>query len=108
MDLKHSIKGSRVELTWSIPKKERRLQSDIIGFRVYQSKLTLSEAAECENCPLEFTRVGDIAVVKEETGDPITYSEPLNPGYSYTYIVKSYSENGMVSADSNEVKFEFQ
>jgi hypothetical protein len=92
-------------LSWTVPKKERRLQSDLAGFKVYRSKITLSEA-DCENW-LKLTMVRDIAVLNKKVGDQIKFSETLDPGYSYTYMVKSYSDNGMVSADSNVVKFVF-
>ena len=107
IDLQHSIQDSQVELSWKVPKKERRLQSDLAGFKLYRSKITLSEA-ECENCPLMFTMVRDIAVLNKKVGDQIKFSDTLDPGYSYTYVVRSYSDNGMVSGDSNVVKFVFQ
>ncbi len=107
IDLQHSIKDSQVELSWTVPKKERRLQADLAGFKVYRSKIPLSEA-DCENCPLRFTMVRDSAVLNKKIGDQIKFSDPLDPGYSYTYIVKSYSGNGMIGADSNVVQFVFQ
>ena len=107
IDLQHDIKENQVELSWTVPKKERRLQSDLAGFKVYRSKITLSEA-DCENCPLRFTMVHDIGLLNKKVGDQVKFSDPLDPGYSYTYIIKSYSGNGMISADSNEVKFVFQ
>ena len=106
IDLQHSIKENQVELSWTVPEKERRLQSDLAGFKVYRSKLALSEA-DCENCPLRFTMVQDIGLLDKKIGDRIKFSDPLEPGYSFTYIVKSYSANGMISADSNVVKFVF-
>jgi hypothetical protein len=105
-DLQHGIQKTRVDLSWTVPKKEKRLQSDLDGFRVYRSKLALSEA-DCENCPLQFTMVRDIAMLDKKKDDRITFSETLEPGYSYTYLVKGYSDNGMVSGDSNLVEFVF-
>ena len=104
IDLQHSIKDSQVELFWTVPKKERRLQSDLAGFKIYRSKITLSEA-DCENCPLKFNVVRDIAILNKKAGDQIKFSDVLDSGYSYTYLVRSYSDNGMVSGDSNVVKF---
>ena len=52
--------------------------------------------------------VRDSAVLNKKIGDQIKFSDPLDPGYSYTYIVKSYSGNGMIGADSNVVQFVFQ
>jgi hypothetical protein len=105
--LQHSIQDSQVELTWTVPKKENRLQSDLTGFKVYRSKITLSEA-DCENCPLKFAVVRDIAMLDKKVGDQVQFSDTLDPGYSYTYVIRSYSDNNMVSGDSNEVKFVFQ
>ena len=106
IDLQHRIEDNQVELSWTVPEKKSRLQTDLGGFKVYRSKITLSEAS-CENCPLKFTMVRDIPLLKKDKKEPLKFSDTLDPGYSYIYVVRGYSDNGMISADSNVVKFVF-
>ena len=104
IDLQHRIEDNQVELSWTVPPKKRRRQTDLAGFKVYRSKITLSET-NCENCPLKFSMVRDIPLIKKDKKEPLKFTDTLDPGYSYTYVVRGYSDNGMISADSNVVKF---
>ena len=49
--------------------------------------------------------VRDIPLIKKDKKEPLKFTDTLDPGYSYTYVVRGYSDNGMISADSNVVKF---
>jgi len=107
IDLQHRIEDNQVELSWTVPQKKRRRQTDLDGFKIYRSKIILSEAS-CENCPLKFTMVRDIPLLKKDKKKPLKFSDSLDPGYSYTYVVRGYGDNSMISADSNAVKFVFE
>ncbi len=107
IDLQHKVQDGQVELSWTVPKKKSRHQTDLAGFKVYRSKITLSEA-DCDNCPLNFSMIRDIVLLKRDQKEPLVFSDPLDPGYRYTYVVRGYSDNGMVSADSNVVNFNYE
>ncbi len=104
IDLGHRIENQQVVLTWSIPQKENRRQDDLIGFTVYRSKVTLSEA-ECENCPIQFKAIGDVPLVKKGRVEQMQFSDSLEAGYRYIFLVRGYGKRQMISADSNLVKF---
>ena len=110
-DLSHSIKGDHVILTWTIPKKTNRHVSPLIGFKVFRSKVSISEA-DCKNCPITFIETGNISAElkrdQEKKQEPIAFSQALEPGYRYTLMVRGYSDNGMVSKDSNYIHFIFE
>ncbi|MBW1696914.1 MAG: hypothetical protein JRH18_07695 [Deltaproteobacteria bacterium] len=99
-DLSAQVQEDQLVLSWTVPSLKRTG-----GFYVYRSKLPISEP-ECKKCPVLFTRVADISI----TGLPaeekaFTYNETLRKGYRYIYKVTVYSEAGLVSSDSNYVKF---
>lgn len=103
-DLNHQIEGQQVVLTWSIPSKDRERQDDLAGFKIYRSMVPLAEA-DCDECPLQFTRIGNISVLNKEEPVPMKFSDELQSGHRYVYFVRGYDENQLVSEDSNLVKF---
>jgi hypothetical protein len=99
-DLKEQIQDSQLTLTWTVPTVKR-----VFGFYVYRSKTAVSEP-ECKDCPVLFTRVTDIPITQSvEEEKTFTYTETLEKGYRYIYKVTVYTETGLVSSDSNYVKF---
>jgi hypothetical protein len=110
-DLSYLIEGNSIKLSWSIPAAKGKLISPVDGFTVYRSQLSNSEA-ECENCPLTFNAVGHVsATIKRDSNikpEPITFYQILESGFSYVYMVRAYSDNGMVSKDSNTIEFVFK
>ena len=104
MDLGHRIENQQVLLTWSVPQKANRRQDDLAGFTVYRSKVTLSEA-DCENCPIQFKAIGDVPFVKKDRVEQMQFSDSLEAGYRYIFLVRGYGKRQMISADSNLVKF---
>ena len=104
IDLSYRIEGPTVEFTWSIPPKQHRHQDDLAGFTVYRSKVSLSEA-ECDECPLNLSAIGDVPILKSDEPGAMVFSDELEAGYRYVYLVRGYGENQMISADSNLVEF---
>lgn len=101
-DLSHRLDGSRLELSWSVPRKDSSQQPDLTGFKVYVSKTPMAEA-ECENCPLKFKAIADLPIGEKGEQNQLKFSEILESGYRYVYMVRGFSEDGMISEDSNYV-----
>jgi len=104
-DLRASIDGGILKLTWTIPKEKGRIISDLSGFIVYRSKMLLSDS-DCRNCPVLFKRVADIPYEVSASGymkkGNSTYTATLEKGYRYIYKVIVYRK-GVTSSDSNYV-----
>jgi hypothetical protein len=103
-DLSHRLDGSSLELSWSLPEKDSSRQPDVIGFKVYMSKVPLSESG-CENCPLKFKAVADVPILKKAEPKQLMYSATLESGYQYVFMVRGYSDDGLISEDSNYIDF---
>ncbi|UCE52119.1 MAG: hypothetical protein JSV31_23100 [Desulfobacterales bacterium] len=103
-DLSYRIEDHNLALAWTIPKKDKRRQSNLAGFKVYAAKVPLSES-DCKNCPLRFIEVGDIPIPKKREQEQITFFQTLESGYRYVFMIRGYSDDGMVSVDSNYVDF---
>jgi hypothetical protein len=103
-DLSHRLDGRSLELSWSVPEKGSSRQPDLTGFKVYVSKVPLSES-ECENCPLKFKAIADVPIRKKAEQKQLIYSETLESGYQYVYMVRGYSDDGLISEDSNYINF---
>jgi hypothetical protein len=104
-DLRASIDGGILKLTWTIPREKGTIMPSLSGFIVYRSKMLLS-GSDCKNCPVPFKRVADIPI---EAKDPeymkkgnSTYTETVEKGYRYIYKVIVYKK-GVTSSDSNYV-----
>ena len=104
-DLRASIDGGTLKLTWAIPREKGTIISDLSGFIVYRSKMLLS-GSDCKNCPVPFKRVADIPYEVSASGymkkGNSTYTETLEKGYRYIYKVIVYRK-GVTSRDSNYV-----
>jgi hypothetical protein len=110
-DLSYRIDGNVLTLTWTVPEKITRNASGPSGFKVYRSK-TAEAVSGCKNCPPNFIVVGDIpaGVKGEQDKKPvqISFSETLESGYRYIYMVRGYHDSGSVGADSNYIEFGYE
>ena len=110
-DLKHSIDGNILSLTWTIPKEKEKTNTDSDGFIVYRYKRPISDSP-CKNCPKLFQKVSDIPadITNAATGNEnknIEYREEIEKGFVYTYKVVLYTKSGAQSRDSNYINFNF-
>ena len=114
-DLKYSIDGDILTLTWTIPKGKEKAKTAFNGFIVYRSKRPISDS-DCKNCPKLFQKVSDIPVdiTADNTIDApgyenknIEYREEIEQGFLYTYKVVLYTKSGAQSRDSNYVDFNY-
>ena len=109
-DLRADAEGSRIELSWSIPRRDGDVVEGIEGFQIFRFKTEDPEKL-CVGCPVEFrkfeevdldTRAGRGAGIGDE--DRVTVYDALQPGYGYMYKVRVVHESGGLSKDSNLVK----
>lgn len=104
-DLRASIDGGILKLSWTIPREKGTIMPSLSGFIIYRSKMLLLDT-DCEVCPVPFKRVADILI--EAKGPEYmkkgnnTYTETLKKGYRYIYKVIVYRK-GVTSSDSNYV-----
>ena len=110
-DLKYSIDGDILTLTWAIPTGTEKVKTAPDGFIVYRYKRPISDSP-CKNCPKLFQKVSDIPV--DTTNDApgyenknIEYREEILKGFVYTYKVVLYTKSGAQSGDSNYINFNF-
>ena len=104
VDLSYRKENRQVVLNWSVPPKKNQRQDDLAGFTVYRSKVTLSEA-DCQNCPVQFNAIGDVHILKKDASEKMQFSDTLEAGYRYIYMVRGYGKHQMISDDSNFVEF---
>jgi len=110
-DLKYSIDGNILTLTWTIPKEKEKAKTALNGFIVYRSKRPISDSP-CKNCPKLFQKMSDIPadITNAATGNEnknIEYREEIEKGFVYTYKVVLYTKSGAQSRDSNYINFNF-
>ncbi len=107
-DLGKRIDGDALQLTWTIPEGNKKDKTQLAGFAVYRSKLSVADG-DCTNCPLIFEKIGDVSVYNsdEHEGRKNTsvFYDTLEMGYSYTYKVVGYTKNDVKSGDSNSIQF---
>ena len=106
-DLKYSIDGSILTLTWTIPKEKEGDKTAFDGFIVYRYKSPITNSP-CKNCPKLFHKVADITfnAFGNEVKN-IKYRDEVEKGFAYTYKVILYTKNGVSGADSNYVDFNY-
>jgi len=106
-DLKYSIDGSILTLTWTIPKEKEGDKTVFDGFIVYRYKSPITNSP-CKNCPKLFHKVADITIDTFGNGvKNIKYRDEVEKGFAYTYKVILYTKNGESGADSNYVNFNY-
>ena len=110
-DLKYSIDGDILTLTWAIPTETEKVKITPDGFIVYRYKRPISDSP-CKNCPKLFQKVSDIPAdittdVPGYENKNIEYREEIVKGFVYTYKVVLYTKSGAQSGDSNYINFNF-
>jgi predicted small lipoprotein YifL len=106
-DLKYSIDGNRLNLVWTIPKERKNVKAAFDGFIVYRFKRPFSDSP-CKNCPKLFQQVADISIdAYDREVNKIKYHEEIEKGFIYNYKVVLYTKDGVFSADSNYVDFNY-
>ena len=96
-DLAVTLEDGEARLSWSIPEGEEMAAID--RFTVYRHRQPLL-APVCETCPVSFTRVAEL----DARRSPVTYTEPIEPGYRYRYKVMGRTEDGRTGGGSNTVE----
>ncbi len=102
------IEEKTLKLSWQIPMQNGQITPGLAGFKIYRSKLSLTD---CQNCPLRFELAEDIAldmVVVSDTKkkNQMQYLEALESGYNYVYKIKTYGK-GAQGKDSANISFNF-
>jgi hypothetical protein len=107
-DIKAEVMGDKVQLTWSMPKKDNALFEGVEHFRVYKYK-SHSSIEVCEGCPIPFKPLLDIKLddpyPAQMEGDSIIWHDAVEANHSYAYKVVVHHKSGGVSEDSNIVHF---
>ncbi|NNK86090.1 MAG: hypothetical protein HKO91_11130 [Desulfobacterales bacterium] len=106
-DLKYSIDGSILTLTWTIPKEKEGKKAAFDGFILYRYKSPITNSP-CKNCPKLFHQVADIKINNFGNGiKNMKHRDEVEKGFAYTYKVILYTKNGVSGADSNYVNFNY-
>lgn len=106
-DLKYSIDGSILTLTWTIPKEKEGKKTAFDGFILYRYKSPITNSP-CKNCPKLFHKVADIKIDTFGNGiKNMKHRDEVEKGFAYTYKVILYTKNGVSGADSNYVNFNY-
>jgi hypothetical protein len=109
-DLDYSISNGNIKLSWTIPGTNDKARNPVTGFLVYRSKQNTIEA-DCPNCPIRFTEIGDLPVRNvgrdQEQTSRLVFTQAIEPGFRYVYMVKSYDDDGIAGTESNIVDFKF-
>ncbi len=97
-----------LKITWPIPMRNGTIYPKLQGFKVYRSKLSLTD---CMDCPLRFELVKDMSVAGVNISDKdkapqMQYLEELEMGYNYGYKIETYGK-GAESKTSNIIRFNF-
>lgn len=107
-DLRYTLQGDVVALTWKIPRDKREHPTRLAGFKIYAARVPLSESG-CKNCPLPYIQVGDIVLGMTRSAEiknkSISFSQTLTPGYRYVYRIITFDADGLLSDQSNRVDF---
>jgi hypothetical protein len=109
-DLQGRVEDDRVVLTWTLPGRKSRRVMEVKGFRVYRSRIPLSDS-DCQTCPLRFEQAAELNAAasgdRHDVPAKMTYSEVLDRGYGYTYKVVGYGAGDNRFGDSNFVDLIF-
>ena len=109
IDLGYSISEDTIKLSWTIPKTSDKAKSQVTGFLIYRSKQS-SDEVDCENCPIQFLKIGDVLARGDVSGWPessLVFVQTIEPGYRYIYKVKAYDDEGVAGQDSNLIDFTY-
>lgn len=104
-NLSGAVRGAEAVLTWTVPSGDPDKDTPAVAFRVLRSRQT-AEEAECATCPPVFQSIGELRPLQAAAGEPLQYTDRLEPGYRYQYKVRSISSLGREGRDSNVVHLE--
>ena len=93
-DLKIAIEDKSVVLRWRTDKTADGVE----GYTVYRATTDLS-AGECPGCPVIFQKID--RVMDKGADAALMFSEPVPPGFRYTYKVRPFYSSGGEGPDSN-------
>ncbi|MBU4010432.1 MAG: hypothetical protein KJ882_06670 [Proteobacteria bacterium] len=106
-DLESIIEINNVILTWTVPKTKEKESPPITGFVIHQAKYSVSEDF-CENCPINYKPVAEVAADFNGNDRKIKYIKQLDKGFKYFFKVTAFSKNmTSESRDSNIIKFDY-
>lgn len=108
-DLRHTIQGDIVELSWTLPGTAGGSASAPAEIKVFRAAQSDAEIG-CETCPIRFVAVAEIPIHEKpsEKSEPrtLSFTETIDPGYRYIYKVIVFDEYGIGGKDSNTVEFD--
>jgi hypothetical protein len=107
-NLKAEVVGDKVQLTWSMPKKGKKVFEGLEHFGIYKYEAH-SSVEMCPGCPIPFEHFVDIRLddtkAAQVEGDRITWHDKIKSDHRYAYKIIVYHRSGGVSKDSNIVQF---
>ena len=104
MDLAYSITENTIKLSWTIPQTTAKAKNEVSGFLIYKYQQPAIER-ECPNCPIIYQRIGDAPA--QASLQPMIFTDTIEQGYRYIYMVKAYDDRGIGSRESNLIEFMF-
>lgn len=104
-DLSAKVEGERIQLSWSIPRRDDEVVEGIEGFQIFRYR-TQDREKLCPDCPMDFRTFKKVDAPTAGTEDRgrVTAYDVLERGYGYAYKVLVLHESGGVSKDSNIAK----
>ncbi|KJS29843.1 MAG: hypothetical protein VR64_18730 [Desulfatitalea sp. BRH_c12] len=95
-DLKGQLVDDTVTLTW-----QRGTSAEgITAYVIMRAQADVSKPP-CPGCPLVFQKVGSVDVDRDT--ETVVFSDPVPPGFVYTYKVQPVGSSGDRGPDSNAV-----
>ncbi len=108
VDLQTAVEGDMVTLSWSRLQKGETAALQVAGYFVNRSKTPLAKA-DCVDCPILFQRIADISTIvvapDESEKALVNFSEQVEKGHRYIYMVTAYTPAGVTGRESNRVEF---
>ncbi len=80
------VQAQTVILRWTHPKGS----DPVAGYGIYRAATDLAAGA-CADCPLLFQKQGEVQAAAGQT--TFEFSDPVKPGFRYTYKVRPYLED---------------
>ncbi len=111
--LDYRILDGTVILSWRLPDnvEKKRKYSRAAYYRLFRST-TASSRPKCDTCPVVFKKIAEVSVTTKEyvwkKDEPVTYREPLKPGFRYMYRVAACSADDDQGQLSNIVEFVYE
>ena len=108
-DLRHTIHGHVVELSWTLPASTGGSAAEPAEVKVLRAAQS-GEEIGCEGCPLDFEIAAEIpihaGVFEKSDSRTLRYTETIEPGYRYIYKIVVFDENGFGGKASRSVMFD--